>query len=562
MESGNKKSKTVKIGIGLVRVSSKAQADVQHGSLEQQKHMLQRWAERQSEKTGCEYRIIRVVEEDISGRGESIHKRTGFHEVRREIKNGRIDFFVVEKLDRLSRDKIENQIFIESAAEAGVEVYEVESGLINLRDRGNRLGFNIKNLLAEEYSLELEEKISKKQREARVNNGKDVATMPILALDAHPTKLGMYVINESERNVVEDIFEQFCSLGGSLTELAKYCDKRGYRTKIRYTKEKTDKDGNRIAPRKLGGIKFDIKSLRFHLTNPKYRGFGFFKDTWNQFPRLQDANGLVRWDYHHGPVIHEELFDLVQKMLDQNKIYASHTPHTGNVYLLSGIFRHADGSRFQGASAKSGQNHYYLNKKHKLRIHKEKIEKVVLDRVKEYMETGHVLKNVIQLTLKHRGVGVPALEERLKEIRERIEALKEITAGFSQRMRTAVVESPESLDQVVIAILGEKTKSEVELKTLTEEYEELASRRARLTAEERERSIKEYLTLAMKRFAQRPEHQQKKILQTIVPIVVIHPDNRLELRVNATLSGCHILEEEVRLREEWRGGRDSARRFY
>ena len=57
------------------------------------------------------------------------------------------------------------------SVEKTIESHSFESGKIDLRDRGSRLGFNIKNLLAEEYSLELEEKITKKQREARVNNG-------------------------------------------------------------------------------------------------------------------------------------------------------------------------------------------------------------------------------------------------------------------------------------------------------------------------------------------------------------------------------------------------------
>ena len=355
MERALKSEKKVKVGLGLVRVSSKAQADVQHGSLEQQKHMLNRWAERQSEKSGCEYRITRIIEEDISGRGASIHKRTGFHEVRREIKSGRIDFFVIEKLDRLSRDKIANQVFIETATDHEVEVFEVESGLINLRDRGNRLGFNIKNIMAEEYSLELEEKVAKKQREARVNNGKDVATTPILGLDPHPTKVGMYVINKSEKRVVEDLFEQFCLLGGSLTELSKYCERKGYRTRVRVTKQKIDKDGNIVPPRQVGGFKFNLKRLRYHLTNSKYRGYGKFKDTWNQFPKLQDEDGFVRWDYHHGAVVPLELFDRVESILEQNQRHASHTSHTGNVYLLAGVLRHADGSTFQGASANGGR---------------------------------------------------------------------------------------------------------------------------------------------------------------------------------------------------------------
>ena len=107
------------------------------------------------------------------------------------------------------------------ADETGVEVHEVESGIINLRDRGSRLSFNIKNMFAEEYSLELEEKIAKKQREARVNNGKDTSTWPILGLDAHPTKTGMYTINPDEQGIVRKLFETYLNTG-SLKELSNH----------------------------------------------------------------------------------------------------------------------------------------------------------------------------------------------------------------------------------------------------------------------------------------------------------------------------------------------------
>src|SRR5690606_36215348 len=151
-----------KRGKAIIRVSTTRQRQVQHGSPEQQRHTLERWAQREGERQGCVFEIIGFIEEDISGRAESLHKRHGYQAVVRSIRAGLIDFVVFEKLDRLSRDKIENQRFVEIAYENCVEVYEAESGRIDLRDRGSRLGFNFKNMLAEEYSLELEEKVTKK----------------------------------------------------------------------------------------------------------------------------------------------------------------------------------------------------------------------------------------------------------------------------------------------------------------------------------------------------------------------------------------------------------------
>ena len=50
-----KTAQSAKGGYGIVRVSSARQAEVQHGSLEQQKHMIERWAKDQSEINGQKF---------------------------------------------------------------------------------------------------------------------------------------------------------------------------------------------------------------------------------------------------------------------------------------------------------------------------------------------------------------------------------------------------------------------------------------------------------------------------------------------------------------------------
>ena len=556
--------KRVKLGIGLVRVSSPGQANVQHGSLEQQRHMLMRWAERQGEKAGCEYKIQRVIEEDISGRHDSMHKRTGLHEARIAIRNGKVDFFVIEKLDRLSRDKIGNQLFIEAANENGVEVHEVESGLINLKDRGNRLGFNIKNIMAEEYSLDLEEKVTKKQREARVNNGKDTATFPVLGLDPHPTKTGMFVINEKEKQIVEDVFTQFCILGGSLKATAGYCDRKGYQTKVRYTKQKVDKNGNIIPPRKVGGARFDITNVRYLLTNPKYRGYHYFKDTWNQFTKLQDPNGYVRWEYAHGPVIDLELFRTVQGLLKQNEIKDIRSPKgdTGKVYLLSGILQTPDGVFFHGSAAKGGSNLYYEHKETRRRIVKERIEEAVCDRLKQYLSDSATLREVINLSLKNRLLGLPMIEDEIKEARTKIAKLEGTLGGFSEAIREAAAKNPAKLPEICALILDEKKWAETDLALAKTGLEDLLQKKERITTEFKEKTILDYLTLGLERFEERSDLQKKQILQGIVRRVVLHPEGRLELTIDPDPGRCHIPEKKVRIGEEWRGGRDSNPRLF
>ena len=304
----------IKLGYALTRVSTPKQALVQHGSLEQQRHIIERWVEAQSARSSCEYRVVKYIAEDISGRAASLKKRHGMHELERAIERREIDFFVAEKIDRIGRDQVHNLQLVRRAHELGVEVFEVESGQINFRDRGSRIGFNVKNWLSEEYSWDLEEKITKKVREARVNNSKDNRTIPILGLDPHPTKVGKYVRNEDEIAIVLTIANKFLE-AKSYKPVIEFCRKQGYKTKARYTKEKIDAEGNRIPPRLIGGQAFDEDALRDLLQNGKLRGFSKFKDTWNQFPKLQDEESFVTWRYEHGSIIAEETADRIDAIV-------------------------------------------------------------------------------------------------------------------------------------------------------------------------------------------------------------------------------------------------------
>ena len=198
-----------------------------------------------------------------------------------------------------------------------------------------------------------------------------------------------------------------------------------------------------------------------------------------------------------------------------------------------------------------------MNKTHKLRVQKEKIETVILDRVRQYLDSSDTLRQVINLSLKHRAIGVPVVEDRIKQILARLIDLQKAVTGFSESLRRAAIESPDKLDQICAFILEEKKKAESESAQLQTELDELTSRKTKLTAEHRERSLQDYLELAMRQFSVKPGQQQKQVIQAIVPRVIFHPDKRLELRINPDPSGCHNLEENFRLRDKWRGGRDS-----
>jgi DNA invertase Pin-like site-specific DNA recombinase len=537
MEAMKNVSPSVKKGWALLRVSSKDQAEVQHGSLEQQRHMIERWQIEQLESVGCDYQVTRVVEEEKSGKKGSFSKRKDFQELLHAIHSNLIDFVVFEKVDRMGRWQIANLQLIEAASERGVEVHFIDDGKFNYKDRGKRLSFNVKNIFAEDYSLELEEKITKKQREAMINNGKDTSTRPVLGLDPHPTKVGFYLLNRSEQVIAVDIFSKFCELK-ELFATIMYCNDKGYKTKENWVKEKIDKNGTRIPPRKVGGEEFTSESLRSLLTNPKMRGFGFFKDTWNQFSKLRDSDGLVKWEYGYfkesGPVVPTALFDNARRFLDLNKHKVSKPEAKGEVYLLSGALELPNGTRFVGAAGKSGQYRYYEDRKNRqraeIRIPKEEIEEAICKRVKQYLKDSGLLEKAIETTFQGLDTEIDKIEQGIRSQQSRLLQLQQTTGGFSEYLRKAALTG--ELGKVTELITAEQEKVDAETQVITAQLCSLESRKSSMSERHEKTILQDKMRRAMSDFSKRCDRQKQQIIQAIIPKIIVHPNNRLEIKIN------------------------------
>ncbi len=530
-------SPKVKKGWALLRVSTKDQAEVQHGSLEQQRHMIERWLLEQDEKSNCRYQVTRVVEEDKSGKKANFGKRKDFQELQHAIENNNIDFVVFEKVDRMGRWQVANLQLIEAAYERGVEVHFIDDGIFNYRDRGKRLSFNVKNIFAEDYSLELEEKITKKQREAMVNNGKDTSTRAVLGLDPHPTKVGFYVFNKKEQEATRDIFLKFEEMQ-ELYATVQYCNEQGYRTKKHQIKEKIDRHGNRIPIKTVGGEEFTSDSLKALLTNPKIRGFGFFKDTWSQFPKLQDANGLVRWEYGHfkesGPVVPLDLFEKVQSIFEKNKHKASKPEANGEVYLLSGVLQLADGTRFVGAAGKGGQYRYYEDRKGgrraEIRISKEEIEEVICQRVKDYLKESGLLGSAIESSFNGLDAKVEKIDQEIKPKELQLLQLQRTLDGFGEFLRNAALSG--DLGQVSGMVISEQQKVEQELLKTQGQIHTLERQKKLLLEHYQEKALQEKIRHALADFSERCDLQKQQLIQAIIPKIIVYPDNRLDIKIN------------------------------
>ena len=563
------KSRTLKNGWAMVRVSTTEQSNVQHGSLEQQHNRIQRWVEETSESSGCEYNIVKSIEEAKSGSKGKFHLRDDFHQLLRVIRKRDIDFVVFESVSRMGRYGKANVEITEACDENGVELWFVDGGKYNHLDKGDRIKFGINNMMAEEESHDNSERVTKKQKEAMVNNGKDTSTIPVLGLDPHPTKVGMYIPNREELQAVGDIMEKFCQYR-SLKQTVTYCSDKRYKTKVRLTKASTDKKGNIVASQEIGGEGFDEQRLRVMLVNPKYRGFNKFIDRFNQFPKLQDENKVVRWSYahhrEHGLLISEELLQRVDETLKLFEIHKPRSSKYGTVYLLSGgMLKDHLGNAFHGSSAKGGSHNYYYNKSQdpsfSKSLKKQEIEEIVITRLKMYLSTNDQLKKVIDTTLKNNHLVGSGIQSEIMKLQKKTKELEVVIEGFSDSLRKVVLDRSADIVTVCRILEQEKQKAMAELTEVTTCFMELNTKKNFAEDYIKKASINEFIQKTMKAFDKMPEIEKKAYIRAVIKEVIIHEDNSVELRLNPNPwnpdEDRHGGGQKVVMGEKWRERGDS-----
>ncbi len=533
------------IGWAYVRVSTLEQSNVLHGSSEQQQNRIKRWQTEQSQRTGIKHRITRFIDEDISGRVQSLHKRDEYHELARAVKQKAIDFVVIEKIDRLHRNQIEIRKFIDLCDEMGIKLYRLDGGLVDLKDRSSRTSVFIESWMAEEYSLDLVEKLTKKGREARVNNGKDNQSMPVLGLDEHPTEACFYLINPAEKKIVEDIFNHFCS-SEDLQKTAQYCHKKAYCTKIRYTRPKVDK-GQKIPPKLVGGEPFDSRTLRALLVSRKIAGFGYFKDDWGQFPSLQDDNGMVMWKFRHGPVVDPELFERAQEILRKNCKHNHRIYENQRTYFLSGILFDADGNRFSGQSVKNKKNPYYINPSKNYRVPAERLEKVVVNYVSSLLKENGILEQAIKNTFYGENPGLKKLESHIAHNAKETKQCAQLLEMLASQGRKRMIDNPDRMEEILLEGIEVRKETQSRLDELREESNLLQSQYEQFLRYKHKENVRSSLKEALDLFESSYSPRKKQIIQSIVPKLILdETTNRFHLFINPFLEKLGpIAAEEI-----------------
>ena len=279
-------------GVIYTRYSSHSQRDV---SIEQQIRACKQFAERHG---------IRVVEiyEDRALTGTN-DKRPGFQKMIQDAKKNNWSYVIVYTLDRFARDRYDSAVYKRQLKECGIKVL---SAMENISD--DPTGVLMESLLeglAEYYSKELSRKI----RRGMDDNARKCMVNGTLPLGYVRGADGRYAIEESEAEIVREIFQRV-SNGEKLMEISEDLNNRGIKTKT--------------------GRLWDRSSFNCLLSNERYIGIYIYRD-------MRIPGGIP-------PIISKSMFDSVQSILhlkpncrkDPMNRVPQKRRREGGIYLLTG----------------------------------------------------------------------------------------------------------------------------------------------------------------------------------------------------------------------------------
>ena len=153
-----------------------------------------------------------------------------------------------------------------------------------------------------------------------------------------------------------------------------------------------------------------------------------------------DSDKVIRIENNHPPIIEKETFEKVQKLIKERSPKITHPRTINSSYLLSSIiFCKKCKSAMIGASAKSGEQHYYMCNKYRKSgksecdsksVNRKLIEPIVIQKIKNYILTDENLIKLIKLVNKDLVNSkeifkeqMSFIEAKLNETRNRLDKL-------------------------------------------------------------------------------------------------------------------------------------------
>ena len=267
---------------------------------------------------------------DDGGISGATMERPALKRLLADIEARRIDTVVVYKVDRLTRSLRDFAKIVDVFDTAGASFVSVTQAFNTTTSMG-RLTLNMLLSFAQ-FEREVTSERIRDKIAASKKKGMWMGGLPPLGYDVDDRKL---VVNPVEAKTVRHIYRRYAALG-SVLALQEELDRHGIRSKVR-----VDKYG-----RQTGGKPLARGALYLMLQNRIYRGETVHKE--------QSYPG------QHAAIIHQDLWDEVQKKLASNRVERKNGVRAGEPSLLAGLIHDGAGERMTPTHAnKKGRRYRY-----------------------------------------------------------------------------------------------------------------------------------------------------------------------------------------------------------
>ncbi len=496
-----------------VRVSTELQAHKKDGSLDTQLDILKKYVEIKNSSTGEDWRTVATYREE--GKSGKNTDRPEYQHMIQDIKNGKVNAILCTKIDRISRSLMDFYHFHEL-----LEEYEVTFISLNENwDTSTPIGrFALKiTLAAAELEREQTASRTREKMQWRAEQGLSSGGQ-ILGYDIDPDNPGILKVNEEEKKLVMLIFETYVK-EKSFMRVANIINAKGYRTKS-YTSRRGQVHG---------GTKFIDTHVSRVLQNPYYIGKVVHKGNC--------------YDGKHKPIVPEELFEKVQRIIQSNQVKQSRgRKHTKHLFILQGLVRCGECNAFM--TPYFVYNHerkpyfYYTCTKTQHLGNKEfrmssvpaaALEDVIVKRLVQLKEDPNLVSEMVQnATAQSSGF--------LQELTEAKDRLSEHRGSIEQRINTLVESLADgkvqikSVSQKIVELEERKEQLGEEIQKL--EMEMIEAKRKVVNAN----TLKGRLTTFSELFTEATPEEKKELIMLQINLIVWTPQEiRLALFGNSTM---------------------------
>ena len=385
------------------RTSHQEEEDVsEHDTVEQQRDYCKKYIELKKDKG---WKLYPTKYEDRNQSGGTLN-RPAFKRLLTDAKQGKFNLIVIKNIDRLTRSLQDFYDLWKILEDYEIELASAHQEFITTTSTG-RLHLDIVLRFAQ-YEREMASERTKDQMRYRAQKGLFHGGNIPLGYDLHPTEKGLLVTNPKEAKLVKLIFSKYSEIQ-SAHLVAKYLDKRGYRSKLWKTKRGKNK----------GGGKFTEGIVLHILRNPVYIAkTAAIKG--KEAPQLYDA----RWK----PIIKLVLFERVQRIIKKNSVSRSSISKNKYGLLLSGLVW-CDSCKSQmtaNYSLKKGMPYLYYkctrvdhSDKNACRIKSvsaRELEDIVVDRIKYLSAHKDIVESIVKAAMKISKNKLPVLQKEKNEI--------------------------------------------------------------------------------------------------------------------------------------------------